>query len=159
MNRKEFEQLVSRCIAGDIDRSEIYGILDCDHEKKWLEGEYVYLENIALKCFELIYDQDVQDRSGWLLIKQILSGEKSWFFSTTLRMPSDNTRHLPAKARWLLDLVHDGEWTALREVIIRYRETRFLSPDIREKYWEMRGDDTLEGKTVIDLMKKSYITI
>lgn len=153
MTRTEFEQLVDRCLAGDISKSEVYEILDCDDEKQLLEGEYIYLENIALRCFSLIYSQGVEDRSGWLLIKQILSGEKTWFFSSTLSLPSGNVP-LPPKRKWLWDLMNDSEWATLRELIIQYRETRFISPEIQEKYWEMRGEDTLEGKTIIDLMRK-----
>ncbi|MDR1978413.1 MAG: hypothetical protein LBQ42_06735 [Synergistaceae bacterium] len=153
VTRNEFEQLVDRCIAEDISKSKIYEILDHDREKQWLEGEYIYLENIALQCFDLIYYQSVEDRSGWLLIKQILSGEKSWFFSTTLRISSGKD-NLPPKRRWLLDVVHDSEWATLRKLIIQYHETHFLSPDIRGKYWEMAYDKTFETKTIIDLMKK-----
>jgi len=110
MTRNDFERLADRCIAGDISKSEIYEILDDDYKKQWKEGEYIYLENIALQCFELIYDQGVHDRSGWMLIKKILSGEKTCFFSTTLRLPSGNG-YFPDKAKWILDLVHDSEWT------------------------------------------------
>ena len=154
MTRNEFEQVIDRCIAREITVFEMFKIFDEDHKKQWNEGEYIYLENIALNCFELIYDQTHPDHpSDLLFIKEILRGEKTWFSSTTLRMPSDNSRHLPTKAKWLLDLVHDSEWADLRKVIMQYRETRFTSPDILEKYWAMY-DETSENKTIIDLMKK-----